>query len=316
MNEKTLIELQGATKDYGNGKGVFDLSFSVEKGEVFGYLGPNGAGKTTTIRQLMGFIRPQRGRCSIGGKDCFGQAEKIQQITGYLAGDLSFPEDMTGVGFLKLMAEMKGMQDVSLMGELMERFELDPHGKIGRMSKGMKQKIGIVNAFMHRPALVILDEPTSGLDPLMQNRFVELILEEKRRGTTVLMSSHIFEEVEKTCDRTAIIRQGRIAAVEDKSTLAGKRKKIYQAVLKDQEAVRKFLAEPGIEAVKHKDAVTNPAPNQAEFIIAESLSLSEALRVLAKYEPQSLETRVQSLEELFFQYYERGGEKNDISSTI
>ncbi|MCI8483385.1 MAG: ATP-binding cassette domain-containing protein [Lachnospiraceae bacterium] len=318
MSERTLIELQGVTKDYGKGKGVFDLSFSVEKGEVFGYLGPNGAGKTTTIRQLMGFIRPEQGKCQIAGWDCFTQAEKIQRITGYLAGELSFPEDMTGMGFLKLMAELKGIRDLKIMRELMERFELDPHGKIGRMSKGMKQKIGIVNAFMHEPKLVILDEPTSGLDPLMQNRFVELILEEKQKGTTVLMSSHMFEEVEKTCDRTAVIRQGRIAAIEDRKTLAGKRKKIYQTVLKDQEAVRRFLAEPGIEALQYHcmDGKVSPAPNQTEWTIAENRSLAEALRILAKYEPQSLETRVQSLEELFFQYYEKGGEEHDLSSTV
>ena len=219
------MELEHVTKDYGNGKGVFDLSVTVERGEAFGYLGPNGAGKTTTIRQLMGFIRPEKGNCRIMGMDCFKQAQEIQKKTGYLAGELAFPEDMTGLEFLKFMAELKGMKDQRKMRDLMERFELNPQGKMKKMSKGMKQKVGIVNAFMHEPEVVILDEPTSGLDPLMQNVFVELILEEKKKGTTILMSSHIFEEVEKTCDRTAIIRSGRIVAVEDMKFLAGKRKK-------------------------------------------------------------------------------------------
>lgn len=146
-----MIELQHVTKDYGKGKGVFDLSFSVPQGEVFGYLGPNGAGKTTTIRQLMGFIRPDKGSCRMIGKECFRQAFEIQKKTGYLAGELAFPEDMTGLGFLKFMAEMKGMKNVSRMKDLMERFELNPHGKIKRMSRGMKQKVGIVNTFMHDP---------------------------------------------------------------------------------------------------------------------------------------------------------------------
>ncbi len=205
---KKVIKLEHVTKDYGNKKGVFDLSFSVPQGEVFGYLGPNGAGKTTTIRQLMGFIRPDKGSCRMIGKECFRQAFEIQKKTGYLAGELAFPEDMTGLGFLKFMAEMKGMKNVSRMKDLMERFELNPHGKIKRMSRGMKQKVGIVNTFMHDPEVVILDEPTSGLDPLMQNAFVDLILEEKKKGTTILMSSHIFEEIEKTCGRPLSVPAG------------------------------------------------------------------------------------------------------------
>ena len=210
-----VIELQHVTKDYGEGKGVFDLSFSVKEGEVFGYLGPNGAGKTTTNRQLMGFIRPQSGTCQIFGMDCFRQAAQIQKRNGYLAGELTFPEDMSGRQFLNFMADLKGLKDSARMEELMERFELDPRGKIRKMSKGTKQKVGIVNAFMHQPRTVILDEPTSGLDPLMRNRFVKLILEEKKRGTTILLCSHILEEVQKTCDRTAILRAGKLVAVED-----------------------------------------------------------------------------------------------------
>lgn len=225
---RNVIELRQVTKDYGEGKGVFDLSFTVKEGEVFGYLGPNGAGKTTTIRQLMGFIRPQSGSCQIFGMDCFYQAAEIQKKNGYLAGELTFPEDMTGIQFLKFMAELKGMQKSARMEELMERFELDPRGKIHRMSKGTKQKIGIVNAFMHGPRTIILDEPTSGLDPLMRNRFVKLILEEKKKGTTILLCSHILEEVQKTCDRTAILRAGRLVAVED---LSNKRQNLEELFL-------------------------------------------------------------------------------------
>lgn len=301
MDRVPVIELQEVTKDYGNGKGVFGLSFAVPKGEVFGYLGPNGAGKTTTIRQLMGFIRPGRGICRMMGMDCFLQAQEIQKHTGYLAGELAFPEDMTGLGFLKFMADMKGMDSHRHMESLMERFGLNPHGRIKRMSKGMKQKIGIVNAFMHQPEVVILDEPTSGLDPLMQNEFVELVLEEKKKGTTILMSSHIFEEVEKTCDRTAIIRSGRIATVEDMKELAGKRKKIYRVTLPHAAMAEKLLQEPGIQPWSHPGAKESLPSHQAEFTV--SGSLPDVLRKLADFGVQDLEARNQSMEELFFQYY-------------
>lgn len=290
----SVIKLEHVTKDYGNGKGVFDVSFSVKEGEVFGYLGPNGAGKSTTIRQLMGFIHPQAGTCQIFGKDCFSQADRIQRETGYLAGELAFMEDMTGRKFLEFMAQMKGIKDLSRMEELLERFELNPQGKMRKMSKGMKQKVGLVCAFMGNPKAVILDEPTSGLDPLMQNRFVELILEEKRKGTTILMSSHIFEEVEKTCDRTAIIRAGKIVAIEDMQSLSAKRKKIYTVTLPDAQTVEQFVKESGLE-------IQGRAGNRVQLTVKNQIP--ETLRLIAKYQPVDLDIKTQSLEELFMHFY-------------
>ena len=207
------IEIDRLTKDYGRGRGVFDLTFSVAQGEAFGFLGPNGAGKTTTIRHLMGFSRPQSGSCRIGGLDCLTQSPRIQKDLGYIPGEIALPDEMTGLEFLRFLARYRGVSDFSRAEALMARFELDPRGRIRRMSKGMKQKVGIVCAFMHDPAVLVLDEPTSGLDPLMQNRFIELVLEEKARGKTILLSSHMFEEVERTCDRVGILRQGKLAAV-------------------------------------------------------------------------------------------------------
>lgn len=290
----SVIKLEHVTKDYGNGKGVFDVSFSVKEGEVFGYLGPNGAGKSTTIRQLMGFIHPQAGTCQIFGKDCFSQASKIQSETGYLAGELAFMEDMTGRKFLEFMAQMKGIKNLSRMEELLERFELNPQGKMRKMSKGMKQKVGLVCAFMGNPKAVILDEPTSGLDPLMQNRFVELILEEKRKGTTILMSSHIFEEVEKTCDRTAIIRAGKIVAIEDMQSLSAKRKKIYTVTLPDAQTVEQFVKESGLE-------IRGRAGKRVQLTVKNQIP--ETLRLIAKYQPVDLDIKTQSLEELFMHFY-------------
>lgn len=297
---KHVMELQNVTKDYGNGKGVFDVSFSVNEGEVFGYLGPNGAGKSTTIRQLMGFIHPQKGTCQIFGKDCFSEASQIQSEIGYLAGELAFMEDMTGRKFLEFMAQMKGIRVLSRMEELIERFELNPQGKMRKMSKGMKQKVGLVCAFMGNPKAVILDEPTSGLDPLMQNRFVELILEEKKKGTTILMSSHIFEEVEKTCDRTAIIRAGKIVAVEDMKSLSGKRKKIYTITLPDGQTADRFVEESGLE-------IRERMGNRVQLTVKNQIP--ETLQMIAKYQPIDLDIKTQSLEELFMHFYGEGKKK-------
>lgn len=241
----SVIALSHITKDYGGGHGVFDVSFAVEQGEVFGFLGPNGAGKTTTIRQLMGFLAPDSGTCTINGLDCRTQTAAIQKNMGYIPGEPALPDDMRGGEFIRFLAAYRGMRGTGRAGELCERFELDASGRIRRMSKGMKQKVAIVCALMHDPAVLILDEPTSGLDPLMQNRFIDLILEEKQRGKTVLMSSHMFEEVERTCARVGILREGRLAAVEEIGTLKARRSRTYSVTLSTPDAAAAFAAAPG-----------------------------------------------------------------------
>lgn len=233
------IEIKGLTRDYGGGKGVFDLSFSVEKGETFGFLGPNGAGKTTTIRHLMGFLRPRAGSCTVGGMDCWKERENIQRDLGYIPGEISFFNDMTGMEFLRFSSRYRGQEPVRRK-ELLDRFELDPRGGIKKMSKGMKQKLGIVAAFMHDPRILLLDEPTSGLDPLMQNRFIQLLDAEKARGKTILLSSHIFEEVERTCDRVGIIRAGRLVADDPVETLRGRYLRSYTVTLESPEQAAAF----------------------------------------------------------------------------
>ena len=208
----SMLEVDRLTRDYGGGKGVFDLTFRVGEGEVFGFLGPNGAGKTTTIRHLMGFIHPQAGSCRIDGMDCWRDRARIQRELGYIPGEIAFFDDMTGEEFLRFLEKYRGRAGAGRKAELLEMFELAPKGKIKKMSKGMKQKLGIVAAFMHDPRILLLDEPTSGLDPLMQNRFIQLLDAEKARGKTILLSSHMFEEVERTCHRVGIIRAGRPSA--------------------------------------------------------------------------------------------------------
>ena len=229
------IEAEHLTRDYCVGRGVFDLSLSVAEGEAFGFLGPNGAGKTTVIRHLMGFLRPQSGRCRMGAWDCWAQREQVQGMVGYVPGEIAFFEDMRGTDFLRFVEDYRGVSGASRREALLERLELDPRVAIRKMSKGNKQKLAITAALLHDPQVLILDEPTSGLDPLMQSRFVELIREEKRRGKTIFLSSHMFEEVERTCDRIGIIRGGKMVAVDAVEALRERHLRSYTVTL-DSEA--------------------------------------------------------------------------------
>lgn len=294
-----MIEAERLTKDYGGGRGVFGLSFAVEKGEVMGFLGPNGAGKTTTIRQLMGFIRPDEGSARIGGRDCFAHAAEIERDLGYLPGEPAFMEDMTGEAFLRFLARMKGLAGFDRAQELMRLFELDGSARIKRMSKGTKQKVAIVAAFMGSPALLILDEPTSGLDPLMQNKFIDLILSEKRRGATILMSSHIFEEVERTCDRTVIIREGRIAAVEQLEKLKKNKRKLFLVQFERPQDASAFAVAWGDGAELQGDTVRAAVTGSPDAF----------LKAISAYPVRDIDLHRETLEELFLHFY--GGGRND-----
>lgn len=287
------IGLCGLTKDYGSGRGAFDVSFSVRQGEAFGFLGPNGAGKTVTMRNLMGFIRPDRGSATISGLDCFRQRAHIQKNLGYLPGEIACMDEMTGAAFLEFMARMKGLRDRTRMGQLIEFFELDPARRIRKMSKGTKQKVGLVCAFMTSPDVLLLDEPTSGLDPLMQNRFIELVLEEKRRGATILLSSHLFDEVERTCDRVAFIRAGHLVAVEHMDDVRRSRKRVFSIAFADA-AARDRYAQAHDTAKKHGET-------GAEVVIAGDLNAF--VKDLATYDIVDLSAREQTLEELFMHLY-------------
>ena len=287
------IEVKNLTKDYGHDKGIFDVTFSVREGEIFGFLGPNGAGKTTTIRHLMGFIRPDRGKASILGLDCFRNRDQIQGEVGYLPGEVALMDEMTGIQFLQFIARMKGIKDESRMKELIKLFELDPRGKIRKMSKGMKQKLGIVCAFMSRPKVLLLDEPSSGLDPLMQNRFIDLVLEEKKRGATILLSSHIFEEVERTCDKAAFIREGRLVACKDMEDIRKNKKRIFVLYFAEDGEKEEFL-------LKHQEA----SASHHHVNIPVAGEVDAFLKELAQYKILDMRIKTLSLEELFLQYYE------------
>ncbi|MEG0275390.1 MAG: ABC transporter ATP-binding protein [Coprobacillus sp.] len=290
------IEVNHITKDYGQGKGVFDVSFTVNDGEVLGFLGPNGAGKTTTIRQLMGFMKPDKGTVSILGKDCFKDAKTIQENIGYLPGEITFMDDITGKEFIQFIADLKGIKDMSKAYELIEYFELNPTGKIKKMSKGMKQKIGLVCAFMQDPDIYIFDEPTSGLDPLMQNKFVDLVIKEKEKGKTILMSSHIFEEVEKTCDRVAIIKDGHIVAIDKIDNLKQNKVKHFSITFKVEKDALEFQK-------KYPDAILDKNCIQLKV-----KDITTFIQSLQNYQIKDLDIKTQTLEELFLHFY--GGDKN------
>jgi ABC-2 type transport system ATP-binding protein len=292
-----MIQINALTKRYGEGKGNFGLSFSVLPGEVFGYLGPNGAGKTTTIRHLLGFLNPEAGNCSIDGLDCRQNAAEIQRFTGYLPGEIAFLDGFSGLEFLRLLAEMRGMRSNRKRDQLLEALELDARGEIRKMSKGMKQKLGIVAALMHDPSVLILDEPTSGLDPLMHNRFLELIQQEKAAGKTILMSSHRFDEVERTCDRIAILRAGRLAAVESIVALRAVQRKVYAVTFADEGEAQRFC-QAGFEIVR---------ATGSKLEVAIHANLAEFLAALPAYQVSGLDTLQQGLEDVFMQYFGIGG---------
>ena len=291
-----VIEIQNLTRDYGQGRGVFDLSFSVEAGEVFGFLGPNGAGKTTTIRHLMGFIKPRAGRVRLFGQDCFAHAGELHRQVGYLPGELALGDGLTGAGMIRFTAGLRGWKDTRDADELARLLELDPRQPIRRMSKGTKQKVGLVCALMGEPRLLILDEPTSGLDPLMQSRFVELIGRARARGATVLLSSHLFEEVERTCTRAAVLRAGRLAAVQPMEQLRRSKSRRYVFTFADPETA-------AAAAARWPDARAEGVRLTARVQGGESLPALLALG--AEYGARDLETHGLTLEESFHQYYEK-----------
>ena len=212
-DEKIAIDIKGLTKDYGKGRGLFDISLRVPLGCTFGYCGTNGAGKTTTLRHIMGFVKPDKGTIKVLGLDPRKDGAKIKESIGYLPGEIAFPTLNTGSDFIASQASLIGLTDMSKAENIINRLQLDPTANLKRMSKGMKQKTALVTAFMHSPNLILLDEPTTGLDPLMREAFIEIIEEEKARGATILMSNHMFDELEETCDYVAFIQEGKIIDV-------------------------------------------------------------------------------------------------------
>ncbi len=265
-----MIKTQNLTKDFGHGRGIFDVSLEVDEGECFGFLGPNGAGKTTLIRHLMGFTRPQSGTAEIDGMDCYRHAALLQGRIGYLPGEIALPEGVTGTEFLHMLCKMRGVKDGGRLEELLGRFALDAGQDTKRMSLGVKRKVAVVAAFLHDPEILILDEPTSGLDPVMQENFISFVKEEKARGKTIFMSSHIFHEVDACCDRIAIIKEGHVASTFRAEDLRRTKDCIYRVSFASQEDMDAFLSLPygftSINREKLRARVKVPADAAAQFV--------------------------------------------------
>lgn len=294
------ISVRSLTKDYGGGKGIFDISLSIRQGEVYGFLGPNGAGKSTTIRHLMGFCRPDSGRAEILGIECFRGQKAIQPHVGYLPGEIALPDDMTGTRYLKLIGKMRKMKEFGYAQELARRFSINPDLLIKRMSKGMKQKVAIISTFMHDPDILLLDEPTSGLDPLMQNRFVELVEEEKNKGKTIFLSSHIFEEVEKTCDRVGILRGGKLIRDITIDELRSSQMTTYQIGFSGISDLRRFQTQyPDAHCAKNALQLTVSIPDS---------QINPLISALSQCGLRFLREEKHTLEEYFMQFY--GGEEH------
>ncbi|MGF1503555.1 MAG: ATP-binding cassette domain-containing protein, partial [Anaerolineae bacterium] len=289
-----IIQTHDLSVYYGSHRGIKDVNLAVEQGEVFGFLGPNGAGKTTTQRVLLDIIRPTRGSAQVFGMDCQQEGVAIRERVGYLPGELSLYPTMRGQAFLDLLASMRpDPVDPAYRQELVERLNLDPSRRMKEYSRGNKQKIGIVAAFMPRPDLLILDEPTSGLDPLMQQVVMELVLEAKAEGRTVFFSSHILPEVQAVCDRVGIIRDGELIATERVEALTEQQFKRVRLTLRDTPPTDAFT----LEGVTETDRTDNTVRLEV------TTGLEAAMQQALTYGLLDIDTLPVTLEEIFMAYY-------------
>lgn len=273
----SVIELNNLTKNYGNEQGIFDLNLSINEGEMVGYVGTNGSGKTTTIRHIMGFLRPTSGSASVNGLSSWEHSSEIVRQVGYVPGEIAFPDLKTGIDFLKCQADFLGLRDMSYANELIERLQLDPRANLKRMSKGMKQKTALVAALMNDAPIILLDEPTTGLDPLMRATFLDIIKEEHQKGKTIFMSSHSFDELEKTCDRVALINDGHIVDVCDMNEIRNRPIKEFKIEFHTAEDYKRFMQEP-YEMIRLQEQY-----NQVSIRISADKT-AELLKVLKTYD--------------------------------
>lgn len=285
------VEMNKLTKYYKKSRGIEDLSFAIEEGEIFGFIGPNGSGKSTAIRTLLNFIHPTGGTATIFGKDIETDSKEIKKIVGYLPSEVHYYDDMKAIDLLMYSAKFHHYQNHQRIHQLADRLQLDLNKKIEDLSFGNRKKVGIIQAILHEPKLLILDEPTGGLDPLMQNIFFELLKEERDKGATIFFSSHILSEVQKMCDRVAIIKEGKLVKVERVETLTKNNlKKIRLQANGDLDLALEGIA----NQETHGDYVT--------FLYNGKMKL--LLQTLAALEIEDVLIDEPSLEEVFIHYYE------------
>jgi ABC-2 type transport system ATP-binding protein len=291
------IRTQGLTKYYGRNRGVAELDLAVPPGAVFGFLGPNGAGKTTTIRLLLDLIRPTGGRAEVLGLDTRSHSLEIRGRVGYLSGELALYENLTGRELLDYVANLRGLRERRLAGQLCQRLDLDPTHHVHDLSRGNKQKLGLVLALMHRPELLLLDEPTSGLDPLVQQEFHQIVREATDEGRTVFLSSHILSEVERMADRVGIIREGRLVDLLRVSELKTHALRRFELEFARPVPAAVFAQLPGVVEVAVSGGVVRCAVEG---------SVDPLIKAAAGYELVNLVSHEPDLEEIFLAYYRRG----------
>ena len=289
------VEITGFSKNYGTKIAVDRLDLKVEKGEVFGFLGPNGAGKSTTIRSILNFLTPSDGKISIFGLDSVKNSVAIKNHIGYLAGDISLYDSMSGYQLCKYLTGLGKSTNWNYVNDLSHRLQVSLQAKIGTLSKGNKQKIGLIQAFMHQPKLLILDEPTSGLDPLMKQIFYEMVLEMKHLGNSVFVSSHDLNEVQHICDKAAFIKSGRLIATE--------------SIREDFEfSLRRYTVMfpkfPDISEFEKIESVSEITQDENKLTVTVKGDISEFIRTLSNHDPIDLSEEETSLEDLFMKYYE------------
>lgn len=296
------IEVEHLTKDYGSGRGVFDVSIVVDRGEVFGFLGPNGAGKSTTIRHLMGFSKPDSGSTKIEGMETFHRYFEVLNHVGYIPGEIALPAGLTGWEFIRMMQNLQKIHNEKRLGEMLKLFELEDEvlkGETKRMSLGAKRKLAVVTAFMSDPDVLILDEPTSGLDPVMQENFIQFIHEEKERGKTILLSSHIFSEIDSTCDRIAIIKDGKIVSQFVADDLKHASRKYYTVTFATEVEKAAFLQKAAVLAtfqlIREEGAEA--------YLSVEDSDLNALIALLAAAKVVTFSNRRETLEDYFLKFY-------------
>ncbi len=295
---ENVIEINHLSKDFGHGRGVFDVSLKVQKGECFGYLGPNGAGKSTTIRMLMGFTHPDSGEALIYNKDNISSRHEIMQRVSYIPGEVSLPPLLKGKDVIKEQMKLKNVQDDTFLKWLIKEFDLDTSLLCKEMSIGMRRKLVIVCAFMSDPDLIIMDEPSSGLDPEMQAKFVELIKLEKKRGKTILLSSHIFSEVDSCCDNIAIIKDGKIVSFFNADDLKHKSLKMYKVTFSDRSYEYIFKDTQDFYKVIDK----NDDTKEVTFLVDDS-KVSLFVGLLTYFNVLDLKEIKETLEDYFMKFY-------------
>ena len=292
----TVISLEKLTKSYGSSRGIIEVDLEVDQGEIFGFLGPNGAGKTTTIRTMLDLIKPTSGRALVFGIGSSADPVAIHRRVGYIPGEFALYDRLTGRQTLEYFANLRGGVDPAYQAALVDRLDLDPSRRFKEYSKGNKQKVGLVIALQHRPELLVLDEPTSGLDPLVQQSFFELLLETAREGTTVFLSSHILSEVEKTCGRVAIIRDGRLVKLD---TVEGLRDLAHHQV------ELRFAGSAPLETFRQLPGVTDLVADDHVLRMRVAGAITPVVQTAARLELVDFVAREPSLEETFLAQYGR-----------